>query len=77
MSTMKRLRTNGENTFIEVQDDINRGHKIALKDIGQDQDIIKYGYPIGCSTKAISRGQWVHIHNMKSNLSDHEDYTYI
>ena len=27
---------------------------------------MKYGVVIGCATKEIKMGQWVHLHNMKS-----------
>lgn len=56
--------------------EIKRGHKIALNDIPDGMNIIKYGFPIGSATKDISRGEWVHTHNMKTNLSEKTSYTY-
>lgn len=42
------------------------GHKIALRDIAAEEDIVKYGVVIGRSTKAIRQGSWVHLHVMRS-----------
>ena len=39
------------------------GHKIAIKDINIGENIIKYGEAIGAASKAIKKGDWVHIHN--------------
>lgn len=57
-------------------EDIARGHKIAVKDIGKDENVIKYGFAIGHATEDIKAGSWVHTHNMKTNLSGEEEYTY-
>lgn len=48
---------------IEAKEQIPTGHKIALRPIGVDQEILKYGEPIGIATKDIEAGCWVHIHN--------------
>lgn len=61
---------------IELLEDIRIGHKIALCDISEGQNIIKYGCPIGRSTANIQKGSWVHVHNVKTNLSDVVEYTY-
>lgn len=45
---------------------IPRGHKIALVQITQGEDIIKYGFVIGCATVDIKIFQYVHIHNLAS-----------
>lgn len=42
------------------------GHKIALSDIGPGEAIMKYGMPIGCATRWIAKGSWVHLHCMRS-----------
>ncbi len=56
--------------------DLKSGHKIALHDIPEGSDIIKYGYPIGKSTADIKKGDSVHTHNMKTKLGDILDYEY-
>ena len=45
---------------------VPNSHKIALRDIAEGEKIIKYGVPIGCATRAITRGSWVHLHVMRS-----------
>lgn len=56
--------------------DIPQGHKMALTDIPKDSMVVKYGFPIGHATEDISAGQWVHTHNMATNLSGEVEYTY-
>ncbi|MFU2131883.1 UxaA family hydrolase [Gallibacterium anatis] len=61
---------------IILKQDIPRGHKFAVKDIAVQENIIKYGYPIGHATCDITSGDYVHTHNVKTNLSDINDYSY-
>ncbi len=56
--------------------DIPQGHKMALKPMAEKENVIKYGFAIGHATAAITPGQWVHTHNMKTNLSGEEEYCY-
>lgn len=55
---------------------LETGHKIALSDIKENDDIIKYGYPIGYATESIKKGEAVHSHNMKTKLGDILSYEY-
>ena len=55
---------------------LETGHKIALFDISEGSDIIKYGYPIGVAINNISEGEAVHSHNMKTKLGDILSYEY-
>ncbi len=59
-----------------VKEDIAAGHKVALKDIAEGEDIVKYGYPMGYATKNIEAGQWIHTHNTKTKLRDDLEYSY-
>lgn len=61
---------------ISVLENIQSGHKIATEDIKEGENIIKYGYPIGYATKDIKRGQWIHSHNLKTNLHGTLEYEY-
>ncbi len=61
---------------IVINEDIKRGHKLALEDIGEGQNIIKYGASIGHAVKEISIGQWIHTHNTKTNLSGVSEYAF-
>ncbi len=55
---------------------IPRGHKIALENLRENEQVIKYGFPIGHATSVIAAGEWVHTHNMATNLSGEIEYTY-
>lgn len=55
---------------------VDRGHKIALKDIAEGEDIIKYGFPIGHAISPILAGEYLHTHNIKTNLKGLMDYSY-
>jgi len=61
---------------IKLKETVNKGHKFALKEIPQGENIVKYGFPIGHATQQIEPGEWVHTHNTKTNLSGVEEYEY-
>ena len=61
---------------VELLEDVKKGHKVAIKKIVKGENIIKYGYPIGHATSDIEVGMWVHVHNVKTNLGENEDYKY-
>ncbi|WP_297422245.1 UxaA family hydrolase [Clostridium sp.] len=65
-----------ENKKVELKEDVKRGHKIAINDILVDENVIKYGYPIGHATINIEAGEWVHTHNIKTNLNGIKEYTF-
>ena len=55
---------------ISVARKIERGHKVALRDIAVSEAIIKFGVRIGHATNPIARGAWVHLHNLASDLDE-------
>ncbi|MDD3428409.1 MAG: altronate dehydratase family protein [Oscillospiraceae bacterium] len=57
-------------------EDIKQGHKIAIKNIAQGEAVIKYGFPIGHAKTVIEKGSWVHVHNVKTGLSEETAYSY-
>ena len=61
---------------ITAASDIPQGHKMALADLKNGTQVVKYGFSIGHTTAAISAGEWVHTHNMATNLSGEMTYTY-
>ena len=65
----------GEDT-ITVLDKMTMGHKIALSDLSEGSPVIKYGYPIGVTSKAVKKGEWIHTHNLKTGLGEVLDYSY-
>lgn len=52
------------------------GHKMALERIEKGEPVMKYGFPIGHATQDIERGEWVHTHNMATNLEGEVEYIY-
>lgn len=46
--------------------DIGYGHKVATRNIGQGDPILKYGRVIGQATQSIEKGQHVHVHNVEA-----------
>ena len=65
-----------EGEKITLLEDINRGHKIAIKNINKGENVVKYGLPIGYALEDIKVGSWVHTHNTKTNLKDLNTYSY-
>ncbi len=61
---------------IQAVQDIPAGHKIAVTDIKQNTNVIKYGYAIGHATEDIPTGGWVHTHDTKTNLEGILEYKY-
>lgn len=64
------------NELDNVEVNIENGHKYALCDIGNGENIIKYGFAIGHATENIKKGEHVHTHNMRTNLCGKLEYTY-
>ena len=52
---------------ITLQKAVPLGHKIAVRDIASGEKIIKFGAPIGSTVRAVTAGEHVHNHNMKSD----------
>lgn len=61
---------------IQVLQDTPKGHKIAIKNIKKDNDVLKYGYSIGKAKEDIKIGEWVHSHNIKTGLDGILDYKF-
>jgi len=75
--TLEHIKQGEQTLNIEAANDIPVGHKIALYPIALGENVIKYGNPIGHATTAIQAGEHVHSHNIKTNLSGIEEYTYV
>ena len=52
---------------VDVVARVAMGHKVAARDIAAGERIVKYGAPIGSATRAISAGEHVHTHNVRSD----------
>ena len=71
----------GETIGVEGEDirlltDVPAGHKVALKDFSEGEDVIKYGYPIGHVTAPVRKGAWISEREIKTNLSGLLEYAY-
>jgi hypothetical protein len=49
---------------------VQRGHKLALRDLSEGDAVLKYGVLIGFATEPIAAGAWVHTHNCRSGLDE-------
>jgi len=55
---------------IAAREKIELGHKIALAPIAEGVSISKFGVVIGIATRRIEPGEWVHLHNCRSQLDE-------
>ena len=46
---------------------IGVGHKLARRALKPGDKVLKYGAPIGSMSAAAKSGDWVHMHNLKSD----------
>jgi altronate dehydratase small subunit len=61
-----RVVLDARSVEVALREDIQFGHKFALRDIAQGEPILKYGLPIGNALSDIRAGEWVHVHNCRS-----------
>ena len=61
---------------VTLAEDIDRGHKFALKEIKAGENVIKYGEVIGRALCDIAPGEHIHTHNMKTCLEGTLEYSY-
>lgn len=76
MVALESFEVGDEVNNIKIFEAVAEGHKIAIKDIKKGQAIMKYGYPIGTATTDIKMGEWVHTHNVNTNLNEKVDFSY-
>ncbi|PJN89743.1 UxaA family hydrolase [Bacillus sp. mrc49] len=61
---------------IKAREDVGKGHKMLIRPVQQEGDIIKFGYSIGKAKENIDVGEWVHTHNLQSGLEGILNYSY-
>lgn len=62
-----KLNAGSDATVATVaREDIAKFHKIALQDIALHAPVRRSGMVIGLASAPIRRGDWVHVHNLKS-----------
>ena len=52
---------------LRLEASVPTGHKLARRDIAAGEKVLKYGAPIGSARHPITRGAYVHTHNLKSD----------
>lgn len=65
-----------EERNVIVRQDIPAGHKVALRDFGKGEPVVKYGSPIGHALQDISAGDWVNETNIRTNLGGLQEYVF-
>jgi (2R)-sulfolactate sulfo-lyase subunit alpha len=56
----------GRKAEVPITEDVPLGHKVALKDLAEGDQVIEYGVPIAVTRGDISEGALVHVHNIRS-----------
>jgi (2R)-sulfolactate sulfo-lyase subunit alpha len=51
---------------IKVCAPIPLGHKVALRELNESDQVIEYGVPVGMARCPIAQGDHVHTHNLRS-----------
>jgi hypothetical protein len=59
--------------LVTAAEDVDVGHKIALRLIESGGTVYRYGEPIIEATEAIRAGGWVHVHNTRPIPGDVEE----
>ncbi|MGE4531756.1 MAG: UxaA family hydrolase [Acidithiobacillus sp.] len=65
-------RKGGELCTLVAGESIPYCHKIALTEIAQDGEVIKYGESLGKTSERIAQGYWVAHHNLFSVPRDYD-----
>ena len=60
---------------ITLVTDIPAGHKVALQDIAEGENVIKYGFPIGHVLHDVKEGSYLNHNDIKTNLAGQLDYS--
>jgi altronate dehydratase small subunit len=55
---------------LAAREAIALGHKVALVTIPEGAPITKFGVVIGIAMRPIEPGEWVHLHNCRSQLDE-------
>ncbi|MEW9122956.1 MAG: altronate dehydratase family protein [Thermotaleaceae bacterium] len=61
---------------VSVKTDVPKGHKVAIKKIEKDAEVLKYGQPIGYMLETVDIGEHIHVHNTKTKLSGTIEYSF-
>ncbi|WP_227318388.1 UxaA family hydrolase [Cedecea davisae] len=67
--------TLGQSEF-SLPQPVARGHKFSLRALAANENVVKYGLPIGHTLSTIAVGEHLHSHNLRTNLNDVDEYRY-
>lgn len=56
----------GASFEMEICAQIPLGHKVALRELNENEHVTEYGVPIGMARHPIAQGDHVHTHNLRS-----------
>ncbi|RKP57345.1 altronate dehydratase [Cohnella endophytica] len=65
-----------DGSTLTLEEEVQRGHKIATTFVPSGNDVNKFGYSIGKAKQDITPGTWVHTHNLGTGLKGIEEYRY-
>lgn len=68
-------KINVDGVEITLKTDVPAGHKCALKDFAEGENVIKYGFPIGHVCHSVSQGSCLDHKDIKTNLAGTLDYS--
>jgi len=68
------LKVDGE--LLSLKQAIRRGHKFALLPLAAAAQVVKYGLSIGHTVRPVAAGEFIHHHNIRTNLSALDEYSY-
>lgn len=61
-----------DGTMVRCLEDIPLGHKMAIRPMAREAQVLKCGVPIGLARRPIENGEHVHTHNLVSTyIADH------
>jgi (2R)-sulfolactate sulfo-lyase subunit alpha len=64
--TLCVVTENNADFKMTVNHDVPIGHKVALQDFAEGDTVIKYGQDIGRIVATASKGDHIHVHNLKT-----------
>jgi (2R)-sulfolactate sulfo-lyase subunit alpha len=55
-----------ESITLDLKEPVPLGHKFALRDIAEGDEVIEYGVRVAVASRPIVAGEYVHVHNVRS-----------
>ena len=71
ISTLEAKTVIAEGEMIDVDrnlvtalKEIPAGHKVCIKDLAENESVVKYGFQNVLTKQAVKKGSWIHTHNI-------------